>query len=611
MSDQRRTELDPSAVVLTHGRFHTGRNLVREYLFSLDNTALLQNYRIEAGLGSMPPLRTPIGGDPGMGDEWHWGWETPGTQMRGHFLGHWLSAASRFGAEGDHELAGKVEHILEGLHACQIANGGEWVFSIPVRYLERLAAHDQIWSPQYVMHKTLMGLVDAHRFLGSPLALEMATAASRWLHRWATGFSREEFDDILDVETGGMLEVWAELLDLTGDSMYFELLRLYRHDHLFDPLLDGKDVLTNRHANTTVPEVLGAARAYEVTGDPRWRDIVVAYWRSAVEERGSFSTGGQTTGEVWNPPLAYAARRGPRTQEHCTVYNMIRLASFLFRWTGESSYLDYIELNNLNGILAQQHPKTGMISYFLPLAGGSRKSWGRRTVDFWCCHGSLVQAHSSRSSDIFYARESEITVAQYISASASVVVGGQPVVITLNSSEDAGSGGPDDNVSVSTTWSRPNSWMINVRIAAPVATRFALRLRVPEWSDGLPVISVNGEVTSVALEDGFMTLDRSWGDDIVTLEIPKCIRVHHIPDEPHTVSFLDGPVVLAGLVDAEIALIGDPNAAEDLLVPENEREWSRWLGGFRAVGQPKTVSLIPLNQVIDESYSVYFPIVLR
>ena len=28
-----------------------------------------------------------------------------------------------------------------------------------------------------------------------------------------------------------------------------------------------KDVLTNMHANTTIPEVLGCAKAYEVTGE--------------------------------------------------------------------------------------------------------------------------------------------------------------------------------------------------------------------------------------------------------------------------------------------------------------------------------------------------------
>ena len=49
--------------------------------------------------------------------------------------------------------------------------------------------------------------------------------------------------------------------------------RYYRR-RLFEPLLEGKDVLTNMHANTTIPEVLGCARAYEVTGEEKWLTIV-------------------------------------------------------------------------------------------------------------------------------------------------------------------------------------------------------------------------------------------------------------------------------------------------------------------------------------------------
>ena len=40
------------------------------------------------------------------------------------------------------------------------------------------------------------------------------------------------------------------------------------------------------HMNTTIPEVQGAARAWEVTGEERWREIVEAYWRCGVTERG-------------------------------------------------------------------------------------------------------------------------------------------------------------------------------------------------------------------------------------------------------------------------------------------------------------------------------------
>jgi DUF1680 family protein len=148
-------------------------------------------------------------------------------------------------------------------------------------------------------------------------------AASR---RWTSQFSREEMDEILDVETGGMLEAWAGLYGLTGCEEHLELMQRYDRPRLFERLLAGEDPLTNRHANTTIPEAHGAARAYEVTGDDRWREIAEAYWRCAVTERGYFCTGGQTTGEIWTPPFEFSARLGDKNQEHCTVYNMMRLA---------------------------------------------------------------------------------------------------------------------------------------------------------------------------------------------------------------------------------------------------------------------------------------------
>lgn len=43
------------------------------------------------------------------------------------------------------------------------------------------------------------------------------------------------------------------------------------------------------------------------------------------------------------PPHKLGSFMGDRTQEFCTVYNMVRLADYLFRFTGDAAYLDYIE----------------------------------------------------------------------------------------------------------------------------------------------------------------------------------------------------------------------------------------------------------------------------
>ncbi|OLT05193.1 hypothetical protein BJF90_19890 [Pseudonocardia sp. CNS-004] len=598
------------AVRLAAGTFDRRRRVNREYLASLRDENLLQNHYIEAGIGDrLWHLQVSSSDARKRGEDRHWGWETPAGQLRGHFVGHWLSAAAReAAAEGDGLLRARVDDVVAGLERCQRENGGEWVFAVPPAFLDRIAAGKPVWAPQYSIHKTLMGLVDTARDLHHDAAREIARRAGHWFARWSAQFDRDRFDDILDVETGGMLEVWADLLDLTGEDVFRELLDRYYRRRLFDPLVAGVDVLTNMHANTTIPEVLGAARAFEVTGEKRWADVVHAYWRCAVTERGTFCTGGQTAGEIWTPPFELAARRGAKNQEHCTVYNMIRLADVLFCWTGEKGYLDYIERNLYNGILAQQHPATGMVSYFLPLNGGARKNWGSPTEDFWCCHGTLVQAHTRHSSLVFYQDASDaIVVAQYVPAVLETTRGGSAVRIVLERRETAERVGPDANAGASGARHRPDSWGVGITVTSERDVPLRLRLRIPVWVDGPPVVTHNGDVVS-RTEGGFLQVDHAGGRSVVELTLPHRLRVDPVPDEPATVAFVEGPVVLAGLCDRETTLIGEVEEPTSLLVPDDERQWAQWLPGYRTVGQPHSIRFVPLHEVREEPYTVYFPV---
>jgi hypothetical protein len=67
-------------------------------------------------------------------------------------------------------------------------------------------------------------------------------------------------------------------------------------------------------------------------------------------------------------------------------------------------------------------------------------------------------------------------------------------------------------------------------------------------------------------------------------------------------------VVLAGLVDEERTLHGSPDHLEELLIPDNERQWGEWLPGYRTRGQEPGFRFIPLLNVVDEKYTVYFPL---
>ena len=70
-------------------------NANRNYMIHLENRFLLLNFNLEAGRDTSTDVI----------ENMHGGWEFPTCQLRGHFLGHWLSAAAiHYHATGDMEL---------------------------------------------------------------------------------------------------------------------------------------------------------------------------------------------------------------------------------------------------------------------------------------------------------------------------------------------------------------------------------------------------------------------------------------------------------------------------------------------------------------------------
>lgn len=613
-------ELRGRDVRLREGELLRREESNRQYLMKLENRYLLRNFLLEAGRTS------GRGMDPNaMG-----GWEDPSCQLRGHFLGHWLSAAAmRYQEQEDRELKAKTETILDELERCQQDNGGEWVCPIPEKYLEWIGKGKNIWAPQYNVHKLFMGLIDVYRLMGAEKALGIADKLGDWFYRWSGKYTREEFDNILDIETGGMLEVWADLLELTGSSKYRELLERYYRGRLFDPLLEGRDVLTNMHANTTIPEILGCARAYEVTGGEKWLEIVRCYWKCAVTDRGYFATGGQTQGEVWTPKKKLKARLGDKNQEHCTVYNMIRLADFLFRQTGDPCYLHYIEYNQRNGIMAQTYwqgrpwkdsPSRGLLTYFLPMKAGSRKDWAGEMDSFFCCHGTMVQANAAWNRRLYYRREKEIFVAGYADSEAEFEVDGSRVRLSQRQDYMNGSlmNSSENNVrqtvnDVACTYAnRPDfrKYVFSVRLGGGEKASFRLSLRIPDWITAAAMVFVNGEKAAETVRaDRFVSLDRDWQDgDRVVLTLPVGLCFVPLPDDPQTGAFRYGSDVLAGITEQERVLSIDGEDPCGELSPDTEREWGSFRIFYRTENQDPGISFQKLNEIGYEPYQIYFKI---
>src|SRR5215472_6879425 len=86
-------------VRLLGGPFRHAQDLDHQYLRSLDVDRLLHNFRANAGL---PSDAKPYGG-----------WEEPSGELRGHFVGHYLSAcALMYASTGDEQLKGKGDAVV-------------------------------------------------------------------------------------------------------------------------------------------------------------------------------------------------------------------------------------------------------------------------------------------------------------------------------------------------------------------------------------------------------------------------------------------------------------------------------------------------------------------
>ncbi|MGN0316009.1 MAG: beta-L-arabinofuranosidase domain-containing protein [Fusicatenibacter sp.] len=584
-----------------------------EYLMELDTENLLFPFRFESGLsGSVNHKMIEL----------HGGWDSQSSHIRGTFTGHYLSASALLCRDGEYPmLRVKAEYVVEEIRKCQLQNGGKWAFPIPEKYLYSLRDGKRFWAPFYVCHKVMMGLLDMGRLLDNQTAFEILEGCTQWFAEFLKDVSQETLSRMMNTEeTGGIMEFWAQLYGITRDERHLELMRKLERKELFEAMLQKKDVLTNMHANATIPEIHGAAAAYGVTGEKRYLEIAENYWDLAVTKRGMYATGGQTSGEVWTPIMRQAARLGEQNQEHCVVYNMIRLADYLFRYTGKAEYGDYIERNVINGLFAQgfyqartldtrgesPYPETGVVSYYLPLMAGGQKRWGKKTEDFWCCHCTAVQANARYWEYIYYQKGETICVNQYFPSHLDTSVNGKKLTLELTQ-EDAEVSCIEINDSTILSDERPKYDSYLIRVEAP-ETEAEIAFRVPWWISGEVSCEIDGKPCQAKPEQGFLKLTGTWKENQIRIVFPRKLHTWPLPDEKDTVAFLDGPDVLAGIVPEERILYGDKENPETMLQPHNERVWGCWTKEYKTKDQQNGFYFKPIREIGTEKYTVYFPV---
>jgi DUF1680 family protein len=584
-----------SRVRLLPGPLLDAAEVNRRFLLGLDPDRLLHMFRINAGI---PSSAAELGG-----------WEAPENELRGHFTGHYLSAcAMRAAGFGDDEAKARGDKIVETLALCQDRLKNGYLSAFPETLFDRLRNDERVWAPFYTIHKILAGLLDMHRLAGSARALEVAHRLGLWAARWTQPLGDAGMARVLEREYGGMNEVLYDLAAATGDEGLREAAHRFDHERIFSPLAAGRDELKGLHVNTTIPKVIGAARRYELTGEPRYRQIAEFFWREVTLRR-AYCTGGTSNGESWNAdPGVIASELSEYTQECCVTYNMQKLTRHVFGWTGDPAAAEYSERAMWNGILGTQHPSDGSKLYYVPLSAGYWKLFGTPLHDFWCCTGTGSESFSKLAEQIYFRNGDALVVNQY--ASSDLDWREKEIRVIQKT------GFPEDEI-VSLT----------VRGARPVHAE--ILLRVPSWAKGASA-SLNGRAfEGFAAPGGYFLVDRKWTDgDRLEMRLPMSVRVEPTPDDPDTAAVLSGPIVLAGRLGKEGLTPAtlraeptrprtvpeyklDPVAAPALVADAGIERTGKSLE-FRAKGRldgsARDISLAPLDSIFDERYAVYWKV---
>lgn len=582
-------------VRLLPGPFADAQEWNRTYLHRLRADRLFHNFRVNAGMAS---AAEPLGG-----------WEEPKCELRGHFVGHYLSACGlTYTATGDEDLKTKGDRIVSELADCQKKLQGGYLSAFPIEFFDRLKARQKVWAPFYTVHKIMAGMLDMYRYCDNQQALEVLKGMSAWVDNWTAVIPEPQMQDILNTEYGGMNEILYDVAAATKDDRWAKSGDRFTKKQFFNPLALRRDELRGLHVNTHIPQVIGAARRYELSSDMRFHDVADYFWYEVTSAR-AYVTGGTSNKESWlTPPrrLAEELNRSAETAECCCAYNMLKLTRHLYSWSGDPRYFDYYERTLLNHRLGTIYPKTGATMYFLSLTTGAWKTFGTEDQSFWCCTGTGVEEFSKLNDSIYFHDGDGVYVNLFIASE-------------LNWTEKS------FRLKQETKFPEQAGTTLTVAVDRPL--QMAVRIRVPGWVTTGGSVKLNGKILEGFPSGGsYLTLSRVWNNgDRIEVSLPMQLRMEAMPDDSRIQAILYGPVLMAGdlgKAGLEPQLVFGPQAprpAERRMdvqtlrgATANPESFIKPVQGrpltFQMTGQARNLTLMPLYSLFEKRYAVYWPV---
>ncbi len=588
-------------VRLLGGPFQGNQQRNLAYLLFLDPDRMLRSFRINYGF---PDRAAPIGG-----------WENPASKIRGHVTGHLLSALAwayagtgttardpsrrALKAKGDY-IVGELARLQARAPAAGYSDG--YLSAFPEQYFTWLedGQASRVWSPYYMIHKYLAGLIDQYQLAGNSLALDVAHRLAGWVDRRTRNLSYPHMQAILEAEFGGLPEALANLYAITADAATLQTAERFHHARFLDPLAGNTDHLNGWQCNVSTPKLVSALRLAEETGNQKYWDAAANFWRISTGYH-TYAIGGQGNGEHWGPPGVVAGALSNYTCEGCVSYNMLKLTRLLhFHEPDSAAYMDYYERALVNHLLGAQDPgsRHGFVAYYTGLSPGAHKQvpanyfgHGSDNVfatdyDTFTCDTATGLEIPTRFTDTIYTRDPD---------------GALRVNLFIPSRARAG------GLAIRQETSIPEAPTTALAIEGGSGP-MTLRVRVPAWATSVRAL-LNGRPRSAPAGPGPASIEvsRTWrpGDELL-ITFGMGLALQRAPDNPGVAAVAYGPVVLAGLTgDGRAMPVLDVSSIRRVSASPLAFEAMAWSG---TPGDARLVRLVPVSGVVHQRYTTYWRI---
>ena len=594
---------DLTNVTLLPSPFQTNMLLDKAYLLSLNSDRLLYSFRANAGLSTSNA--SPYGG-----------WENPGdTLCLGHSVGHYLSACSMmYASTGDPALKAQTDYLVGELAKCQAASPAAgfntgYLSAFPESYIDALINETQgsFSVPWYALHKVMAGLLDTYQHAGNNQALTVLTNMANWVQYRMDQLTASQIQSMLNYrEYGGMNEVLANLSAVTGNPNYLRIAADFDKQSLFNPLSLDQDTLDGMHANTQIPEIIGAAREYELTSTGSYHEIASFFWNRVANYR-SYVIGGNSDGEHFFPITDFPSHVDAQTCETCNTYNMLKLTRHLFGWSPSAATMDFYERALYNQILGSE-AAPGSVTYFVSLQPGHFKTYSTPENSFWCCDGTGMENHSKYGDTIYFHDTNSLYLNLFIASQLNW---------------------PEKNLTVVQNTTFPQSDTTTLTFRCTNGLPLTLNIRYPSWAQSGMQLAINGVSQTVTNSPGsYVSVTRNWQtNDQVQIRFPMTLRTEALQDTANTVALFYGPILLAGTLGtngmpaSDLAVnqwdffgVSIPAGTVPMIVADIPTLLSNTVPvpgqplTFQTVGlgRPNDVTLIPFYQLQHQRYSVYW-----